>query len=144
MYFIYKRTFRYGDMSLIYLFTNIFIHFCPGLKESTWFLYRMYSIYMKLSSAITDVSTWLHSNYMQINYFEIKNVWCHIVSGLERTCCICTSIHHHFSQVRTRTDSRCNAAKVKKVLWQVSIWHIYVIIFHTAVWEHTLLLEPYR
>lgn len=27
LYFIYNRTFQYGDMSLIYLFTNIFIHF---------------------------------------------------------------------------------------------------------------------
>lgn len=37
LYFIYKRTFRYGDVSLIYLFTNIFIHFCPGLNTvSLW------------------------------------------------------------------------------------------------------------
>lgn len=27
LYFIYNRTFQYSDMSLIYLFTNIFIHF---------------------------------------------------------------------------------------------------------------------
>lgn len=27
LYFIYDRTFHYSDTSLIYLFTNIFIHF---------------------------------------------------------------------------------------------------------------------
>lgn len=69
LYFIYNRTFQYSDMSLIYLFTNIFIHFAQVWK---WFLYRLNVPIWKLTGAITDVSTCLHSNYMQINYFEIS------------------------------------------------------------------------
>ncbi len=33
LYFIYNRTFQYSDMSLIYLFTNIFIHFVQVWKS---------------------------------------------------------------------------------------------------------------
>lgn len=33
LYFIYYRTFQYSDMSLIYLFTNIFIHFVQVWKS---------------------------------------------------------------------------------------------------------------
>ena len=33
LYFIYDRTFQYSDIvSLIYLFTNIYLSICPGLK----------------------------------------------------------------------------------------------------------------
>lgn len=60
-------------MSLIYLFTNIFIHFVQVCK---WFLYRLNVSIWNLTSAISDIKTCLHSNYMQINYFEIK------ISGL--------------------------------------------------------------
>lgn len=69
LYFIYDRTFHYSDTSLIYLFTNIFIHFVQVWK---WFLYRLNVSIWTMTSAITDIWTCLHSNYMQINYFEIK------------------------------------------------------------------------
>lgn len=39
---------------------------------------------MKQTSAITVVSTWLHSNYMQINYFEIKSLVLNTVSMIFR------------------------------------------------------------
>lgn len=48
LYFIYNRTFQYSDMSLIYLFTNIFIHFVQVWKSGfciDWlFLYRNWPV----------------------------------------------------------------------------------------------------
>lgn len=76
LYFIYNRTFQYSDMSLIYLFTNIFIHFVQVWKSG--FCIEWMFLYGIWPCAITDVSTCLHSNYMQINYFEIKLLCCWI------------------------------------------------------------------
>lgn len=48
LYFIYNRTFQYSDMSLIYLFTNIFIHFVQVWKSGfciEWmFLYGIWPV----------------------------------------------------------------------------------------------------
>lgn len=74
LYFIYNRTFQYSDMSLIYLFTNIFIHFVQVWKSG--FCIEWMFLYGIWPCAIIDVSTCLHSNYMQINYFEIKTLCC--------------------------------------------------------------------
>lgn len=48
LYFIYNRTFQYSDMSLIYLFTNIFIHFVQVWKSGFYiewmFLYGIWPV----------------------------------------------------------------------------------------------------
>lgn len=44
LYFIYNRTFQYGDMSLIYLFTNIFIHFFFFFWSRFWKILHAFCI----------------------------------------------------------------------------------------------------
>ena len=78
LYFIYNRTFQYGDMSLIYLFTNIFIHyffyfFVQVLKNTTCFLYRKQYLYetMCLHRCVHLASLQLYANKL----FWSKNLW---------------------------------------------------------------------
>lgn len=81
---------------------------------------------MKLS-AITDVSTWLHSNYMQINYFEIKPLVLIMVSIL---WCSSSKLSIYLTNLIVRLGHSISShtsflSEVSCWQWQLCNWQKY-------------------